>query len=182
MSQQLSTPAWRAEILAAQPAGSPAPALLPPGQFPREGVWVKIEPDGGAAWFALAAKGMHGWTGLSAHPDPAKVVVVAGGRGWVLNAKGGAGAAPLPAERVWDARCSSADGVLLVCAGDTVIAFDPAGERWRLPPGRLRDPNILGWKRGIVTIIGETGHDCTDTLTLAAATGQPAEPVGGETE
>jgi hypothetical protein len=183
MADSLVTPLWRAEILPVQPAEAQAPSMYPPGQIPRDGLWVKIGPAGAPGWWALLARGPHGWTGVCAHPDPEKLVLVAGGKGWIIPAKNGRGAVALPLEPAWDVRHSAPDGVLLVCGGDTVVALDAVGERWRLAANRLRDPNILDWKKGVITLIGETGHDSTDTLTLSALTGEPVDvPPGPDTD
>lgn len=177
MSDPVSTPRWRAEQLPGQPAGTPSPDILPPGGIPRDGLWFKISPASGRAWLALLAPGVHGWTGISTHPDPDKLVLCARGRGWIVFAQHARDAQPLPLPQAWDVRHSPADGILLVCGTETAVALDSAGERWRLAPGRLRDPNVTGWEKGRITLIGETGHDCTEQIVLSAANGADAPPT-----
>lgn len=103
----------------------------------RDGLLVRIAPDGAAAWVGVFAFGeaWRGKTGVYTHPDARSICVVCRGDGYVVRVDQPTRQHEVLAHPVFDVRAIPALGLLVFVDYTELVAYGAAGLVWR--SGRL---------------------------------------------
>jgi hypothetical protein len=122
----------------------------------RDGILAEVRPENGEPWLGTFAFGKIAPTavsGIFTTPNPYRVCVVAVGEGYIVSAHDPTTWEPVRARPVTDVRPIRARGLIVFASFTELIAYSPAGVRWRT--GRLTWDNLRITKATDAFIKGE---------------------------
>ena len=125
---------YRLERCDELPQNPPVLQLYYPGATEaggRSGVWLLVEPQDGPTWVGIFETRSFGIDFVACLPDLERLLVIAGGQGYVVNANQPTDWAEVPIWPVLDARVIPEHGLIVLSTYDRAAAYDRSGLAWQ---------------------------------------------------